>query len=154
MMKPISLQCCHTICHACVDRLNQGPARGQVCPYCREKITVASVNVLVAALVSSLAARCINDGSPWTGKVEEHEYHLPQCQFRLTNCRYQHAGCSVLVQRQKMSRHELECPYRPSSCTQCHVEVPMADMDRHQANTCKRLKCFALILKGKVTGIL
>mmetsp|Transcript_54639 Transcript_54639/g.97134 ORF Transcript_54639/g.97134 Transcript_54639/m.97134 type:complete len:515 (-) Transcript_54639:256-1800(-) len=103
----VTEECGHLFCDRC---LTQNMKRTKECPVCRMKIegdNIARRDVRTRREISNLTVLCINNdkGCEWKGVLADLDKHCDSvCPYHLLPCT--NPFCGILVQRQRMCRHQ------------------------------------------------
>eukprot|EP00299_Pterocystis_sp_00344_P012678 c611_g1_i1.p1 GENE.c611_g1_i1~~c611_g1_i1.p1 ORF type:complete len:616 (+),score=109.36 c611_g1_i1:29-1876(+) len=103
--QPLALNCEHHFCRACIT---QYITTRNTCPVCRESIRREDLNPINRSLKNLLNKSTLH-------------------------CRYQERGCDAIVVLEGMPRHESECAFTPSQCSNdgCRETLNRKDLPSH-----------------------
>ena len=133
--EPYMTVCCgHNFCKSCLDNI-----RKTTCPICQSKKFKAFPNKQADREVKDLSVKCTNQerGCEWQGKVNYITDHLESsCNFEEVECSNE---CGETLQRQHMSAHMSECPYRDHECQYCKVTAEYCFIEGHHQGNCPKI---------------
>ena len=85
MRDPVSMQCGHSGCKDCLEKIRSSPLEYRHCPICREQhnfnTTTFTVNVSLQQLIFALKVKCGEPSCEWQGTLEAGKRHKDNCCF-------------------------------------------------------------------------
>ncbi|XP_031566528.1 TNF receptor-associated factor family protein DDB_G0277243-like [Actinia tenebrosa] len=72
-------------------------------------------------------------GCEWIGKLQNLLQHRKTCPFLEMQCPH---GCNEKIQRRKMEDHDEICEQKLIDCSECGLNLPRKDLEKHKANKC------------------
>ena len=121
-------------CKLAAHRVNECLQRPYKCPHCDYNATYSEVTTQHYSQCHQYPCECPNK----CGKrdIERHEVltHLEQCPCQVIECEFSHAGCTIRLQRAKMSDHisqSVEAHLSLASQTIATLQRQMAQLAAH-----------------------
>lgn len=136
MNRPVSLQCGHSACKCCVERMieMQHTSPQNKCFVCKKifKPDQIQVNFVVNALISKMKITCTNDDCSWEGRHEQKEEHCDNCQLCLVVCQN---GCFTRhIIRRNLEEHLNLCQYQKVPCRHCTRGIRRCSLAEHEGS--------------------
>uniref|UniRef100_A0A8C5PL43 TNF receptor-associated factor n=1 Tax=Leptobrachium leishanense TaxID=445787 RepID=A0A8C5PL43_9ANUR len=138
LCNPRQTECGHRFCETCMNSLLSLPS--PQCTACEEILIREKVfkDNCCRREVLALQMCCRNESRGCKEQISLGNLliHLKSdCQFEELPC--PRADCKERVIRKELSDHiEKTCKYREMACNYCKNQVPMVDMQNHEANDC------------------
>ena len=133
--EPYMTVCCgHNFCKSCLDNVQKA-----ICPICQTKRYKAFPNKQADREIKDLLVNCKNKerGCEWQGKVNHVSDHFENsCNFEDVECANE---CGEILQRQHMSAHMEECPYREYQCQYCKLIAGYFFIEGSHKNDCPKI---------------
>ena len=113
----------HEFCGVCITRnLQSGNLR---CPKGQEEFLPEEVFFPLTERdeeINETSIACFNDHCTWEGTLALLDKHIIQsCLFSKSRC--ENPQCSLTDIRKNIQEHQMECPFRRSSCEFCGTEM-------------------------------
>ena len=136
MLKPVCLNCGHSGCQDCMQKLITTIRVRPKCPICRVEIgaQTLSLNIALDNITRELPVQCVTNGCNWNGlygNAAEHFDNCPKVQIECPN-----EGCQHMSVREDMAAHAGLCIKRKLPCPDCNKSVTWETMPHHQSSRC------------------
>eukprot|EP01017_Pseudomicrothorax_dubius_P047074 TRINITY_DN8398_c0_g2_i1.p1 TRINITY_DN8398_c0_g2~~TRINITY_DN8398_c0_g2_i1.p1 ORF type:complete len:461 (+),score=37.62 TRINITY_DN8398_c0_g2_i1:142-1524(+) len=132
VIKPIVDYCGHLYCTECVVQVIQ---QNRICQISNLRIRRENLRYpdgVVLEHLQTLVFECPNGSEcQWSGRAQEYDEHIFQCQDRKVKCPYD--GCNKLVFYSRLWRHKEECPERKFTCNVCKSRFSWDQLANHRA---------------------
>lgn len=122
LVQPHLITCCgECACKRCFDSHFQAESvRGdgkRRCPFCREEVFRLIENSDLKRSIDKLKVSCPHRrrGCLWSGRRQDGECHLNECQFCLIDCP-NGCGCEQ-IERRNLEDHMTKCPFQHVECS-------------------------------------
>ena len=142
MRDPVSMQCGHSGCKDCLEKIRSSPLEYRHCPICREQHNFNSstftINVSLQQLIFALKVKCGEPSCEWEGTLVAGKLRKDNCCFVKLVC--WNEGCSFYGEKWKVDEHQQECPQKMLPCARCGQLVTDQEAEAH-VEVCPCINC-------------